>query len=152
MSYIDSCLLPDEQIAFRTKKHWIIFLIPAVLAAMTVFFLMSNNPIIAKMWMVPAIGMAITLLNQLLMYMTSEFAITSKRIIMREGFFFRHTNETRLATIANVSINQSPLGQIFDYGTVVIHAFGGDSDPFMQIAHPNAFQKALQGQLDKVAR
>lgn len=151
MSYIDSSLLPDEQIVFRTKKHWIIFFIPAVLAAMTVFFLTNSNPFVAKMWVVPAVGMVITLINQLLMYATSEFAITSKRIIMREGFFFRHTNETRLATIANVSVNQSLLGQVLDYGTVIIHAFGGDSDPFMQIAGPNAFQKALQAQLDKVS-
>lgn len=145
-------LLPDEQIIYQTKKHWIIFLIPAVLAIMTIFSLFNSNPYIVKMAFIPAIGTIITLANQILLYITSEFAITTRRIMMREGFFFRHTNETRLASIANVSVTQSLLGQMLNYGAVVIYAFGGGTDPFLQIAFPNEFQKQLQNQLDKIVK
>ncbi len=76
--------------------------------------------------------------------------MTNKRILMREGFFFKHTNEMRLSTIANIAVNQSLLGQMLNYGTVIVHAFGGDPDPFMQMAFPNDFHKHVQQELDKI--
>lgn len=152
MSFLDNNLLPGEEIIYRTRKHMIIFLIPALLTIFTFFFLMNSNPFIVKATIFPAGAALITWCNQLLTYVTSEFAVTNKRIRMREGFFLRHTNETRLATIADVSVNQSLLGQILNYGTIFINAFGGGEDPFTMIAAPNEFQKQLQTQLDKITR
>lgn len=149
---LDKTLLPDEQILFSTKKHWIIFIIPVFLTIVTFLFYRNEMELVRKLVLLPTIAAAIAWVNQILLYVTSEFAVTTRRIIMKEGFFFKHTNEMRLSTIANVSVNQSLLGQILNYGTVVIHAFGGDRDPFMQIAYPNEFQKQLQGQLDKIVR
>ena len=70
---------------------------------------------------------------------------------MREGFFYRHTNETRLATISQINVNQSLLGQILNFGTVIINAFGA-FDTFTMIAKPFLFQKYVNEQLDKVAK
>lgn len=151
MTALDKNLLPDEQIVFRTKKNIIIFFNPFVWTLATIGFLFIPNPIVHKAAIAPALASLFFWLNQWLMYITSEFAITNKRIMMREGFFFRHRNETRLSTIANVSVDQSLLGQMFNYGTVFIHAFGGDKDPFTEMSNPNEFQKQLQIQQDKVA-
>lgn len=152
MSILDKNLLPDEQITFRTKKSMIIFLIPVILTLFTLFFLVNSNPYVFKISFLPAIAAAISWLTQSLLYNTSEFAVTTKRIIMREGFFIRHTNDTRLSTIANISVDQGLLGQMLDYGTVILHAFGGDADPFMQIAAPNEFRKQMQIQLDRLGK
>lgn len=152
MNSLDKNLLTDEKILFQTKKHWIIFFVPALLIIVSIFFFTNENPLVQKFSAIPLLGAVITAINQFLLYITSEFAVTTRRIIMREGFFFKHTNETRLATIANVSVNQSLLGQILNYGTVIIHAFGGDRDPFMAISNPNEFQKQLQMQLDKIVK
>jgi uncharacterized membrane protein YdbT with pleckstrin-like domain len=145
---LDNNLLPNEKIIFRTKKHWIIFLVPVVLTLITLGFLFNNNSFVIKLAFVPVIATLLAWANQLLLYWSSEFAVTTKRIIMKEGFFFKHTNEALLTAISSTSVDQSLLGQILNYGTVVIYTFG-NADPFVQIAAPNEFQKQLQIQLSE---
>lgn len=150
--YFDNNLLKEEKILFRTRKHVIIFLMPIFWTLIYLFFWLNPNEYIHMIAFIPAILMFLSWGNEGLNYMTSDFVVTNKRILMKEGFFFRHINETRLSTIANVTVNQSLLGQLLDYGTVWINTFGGESDPFMQISHPNLFKKSLQQQLDSLTR
>lgn len=148
--YFDNNLLRDEKIMYRTRKHVIIFLMPFYWMAFYLFFVFFPNEYINKIAFIPGMLMLLSLAQQALDYATADFIVTNKRILMKEGFFFRHVNETRLSTIANVSVNQSLLGQALNYGTVWINTFGGESDPFSQIAEPNLFKKALQQQLENV--
>ena len=141
MSYIDDNLLPGETITYRTKKHLIVFFFPLFWTIVIGLFFLHPNPVIHKLAFIPAIVAAFYWLNQFLIYRFSEFAVTNIRIMMREGFFYRHTNDTRLASLANVTVNQSLLGQWLDYGTVFINSFGGESDPFREIQSPVKFQK-----------
>lgn len=147
MSYLDKNLLEGEKILFRTKKHWIVFFPPVFWALVTIFLYFQPNPILQKIIFLPAILALIYLGNQLLLYYFSEFAITNIRIVMREGFFFRHTNDTRLSALATVDVIQGIIGQALDYGTVFINSFGGEKDPFMDIDSPVKFKNALQEQL-----
>jgi len=150
--YIDRTLLPDETILYRTKKHWIIFLTPLALTIVAFFFFFNANPFVVKISFLPALAAAFSWGYEFLDYFTSDYAITDKRILMKEGFFFRHTNDTRLSTIANVSVNQSLLGQLLNYGTVMINSFGGGTDPFTEIDGPFQFQKIMQAELEKVEK
>jgi uncharacterized membrane protein YdbT with pleckstrin-like domain len=150
MSYIDKNLLPDEQIIYRTKKSLIIFINPLLWTIGAIIFLLNENPFIIKAAAIFGLIAIGSWLNTLLTYVTSEFAVTNKRIMMKEGFFFRHSNETRLTTVAKVSVNQSLLAQVLNYGTVFINAFGGDTDAFTAIDSPVEFQKQTQEQLDKL--
>jgi uncharacterized membrane protein YdbT with pleckstrin-like domain len=84
-------------------------------------------------------------------YLTSEFAVTNKRVMMREGFFYRHTNEIRLTAISQVNVDQSILGQILNYGTVSINAFGA-FDAYSLIAQPFQFQQFVNAELDKAIK
>ncbi len=150
MSLIDKTLLPDEQIFYRTKKHFIIFFAPLIWIIAAIFFLLNPNPWIVKAAIAPGAVALLTAMNKWLDYITSEYVVTNKRILMKEGFFFRHSNELRLATISNMTVNQSLLGQWLDYGMVIINPFGGNNDVFPYIAHPLEFQKQAQAQLDKI--
>ena len=145
-------LLSDEQICFRTKKHVIIFLAPIGWTLIALFFVLNPNPTVVKVSFAPIIAAVVIWINQLLSYVTSAFIITNKRVILSEGFFFRHTNEMRLTTVSNISMNQSLLGRLLNYGTLVIYPFGGNSDLFSDIAAPTTFQKQAQIQLDHIAR
>jgi len=147
MSYLDKNLLPSERILFRTKKHFIIFLSPMIWTFLALLFYIQPSPQIQKLTFIIAIAALIYWANKAIEYYFSEFAVTNIRIIMREGFFYTHTNDSRLSTIANVSVNQSLLGRFLNYGTVVINTFGGGKDPFQQVDFPMRFQKALQKQL-----
>lgn len=143
-NYINKNLLPDEKILYRTKKHWIIFLIPVFLTAITAFFYFNSNLYVVRI--APILGIVTVLywFNQGLLYAASEFAITDKRVMMREGFFYRHTNETRLSAIANVGTTQSLLAQVLNYGSVFINTFGSETDIFTELDEPIQFQKKLQ--------
>lgn len=151
MSYLDRNLLPDERILFRTKKHIIIFFFPGILTVFSIYAMgyMSSNPILSKLmfapWVVTLIFWAYTWLE----YVTSEFAVTNKRVMMREGFFNRHSTEMRLTTISQVNVDQSLTGQLLNYGTVSLNAFGA-FDAFSLIAKPYVFQRSVNDQLDKL--
>jgi uncharacterized membrane protein YdbT with pleckstrin-like domain len=153
MGYIDKNLLPGEQILFRTKKHLIIFFYPLVVALFCIYAIgyMLANPILVHVAWAPAIVAFVFGFSVWLNYITSDFAITEKRVMMREGFFYRHANEVRIATISQVNVDQNLIGQIFNYGTVSINTFGA-FDAYTLIAKPNLFQKYVNGQLDKIAK
>lgn len=152
MGFLDKTLLPDEQIVYRTKKHFIIFLIPVVWTIATVCFAFNSNPLVAKIAFAPGIAALLTWVNQWLNYVTADFIVTNKRIIMKEGFFTRHMNELRLATVSNITVNQGLLGQLLNYGNVIINPFGGENDVFIDIAQPFELQKETQEQLEQALK
>ncbi len=152
MSTLEKNLLSDEQIIYQTKKHWIIFFAPTAWIVAAVFFAFNANPWVVKVAIAPAIAALILGINQWLTYITSEFVITNKRVLMKEGFFTRHMAELRLATVSTMNVDQSLLGQLLNYGTVIITPFGGREDIFTEIAGPFEFQKQTQMQLDKITK
>lgn len=153
MGYIEKNLLSDERIIFKTRKHLIIFFFPVLVTIFAYYSYnyMQINSILNQLDWIPG---AITLLFWAytgLEYRFSEFAVTNKRVMMREGFFVRHANELRLSAISQVNIDQSIIGQILGYGLVRINAFGAYDD-YPTIANPNGFQRAVNEQMDKVVR
>ena len=149
-NYIDQNLLPDEKILYRTKKHYIIFFQPFVWTIASLCILLYPTAYLHLIAGLFAVVALFSWANAALIYWVSEYAITTNRVLMREGFFAKQVNETRIATIANVNVLQGPLGQILDFGTVVIKTFGGDDAPFMEIPKPLAFKKQLEIQLNQM--
>src|SRR5579872_4356612 len=70
MSYIDKNLLAGEQIIFRTKKHFIIFLMPMLWTLAAFLFLINSNPFVVKVAFLPAILAVFSWLNGGLIYLT----------------------------------------------------------------------------------
>lgn len=161
-------LLDNEEIIFRTRKHWILFFLPALFLAFAIFFANDNSITISiadalSMILqgtsfvgiaphIPVLFLLImflfTAVMQWLTYETSDFVITNKRVIMRQGYFNRYVRDMRLSTITLVSVEQDFLGQLVDYGTIVIQSFGAN-DYFEKIAKPKEFQVNLQQEIEK---
>jgi uncharacterized membrane protein YdbT with pleckstrin-like domain len=169
MGYIDKNLVPGETILFRTNKNLIIFTAPLLMLLLT-FIFCSNFYLIVSMNTVfdqitaqfsvlhyvhklPALIMLLLTiylaLQQWLKWATSDYVVTDKRVVMREGIFDRYVCDTRLTTISHVTVDQNLLAQVLDYGTIAINGFGGNRDIFIQINHPTRFQQAVQTQLNK---
>ena len=151
MSYIERNLLPDERMLFRTKKHLIIFFFPVVWLVFCFYAsqYMQHDAILQKLQWAPWLVAVLFLASVGLNYVFSEFAVTNKRVMMREGFFVRHSNELRLTTISQVNVDQNLIGQVLNYGTVSINAFGA-FDAYPLIDKPNIFQKTVNQQLDQL--
>jgi uncharacterized membrane protein YdbT with pleckstrin-like domain len=122
-----------------------------VLIAIYAYQYMHQNPLLARVEWLPMLAVLIFVASVWLEYITSEFAITNKRIMMREGFFFRHMAEIRLNTLSQINVDQSLVGQMLGYGIITLNAFGA-FDAFTMISNPVQFQKVANEQLDKVAR
>lgn len=116
--YVEGNLIKDERVVYEAKLHWIIFI--SLKALLTLFI----SPIIAVS--------------------TSEFAITTKRVIIKVGLISRRTLEMNLTKIETVNVNQSIFGRMLGYGTVSIVGTGGTKESFPRISSPLDFRKKFQ--------
>src|SRR5690348_10366059 len=106
MSYIQQNLVGDEKVIFHTKKNLIIFFIPVIctIIALISFPFMNENAILRGLEWLPWLIALIFWLYFYLEYWTSEFVVTNQRILLREGFFYRHASDMRLNSISQINV------------------------------------------------
>jgi uncharacterized membrane protein YdbT with pleckstrin-like domain len=146
MSYVDSTLLPDEQVTFRTSIHWSIFIRSASVVLLGLAFLIAGYHVDA----LRVVGGVFILaggafwLSAYIQRRTSEFAVTNKRIIVKVGILRRRTIELLLRQVEALEVSQSIFGRIFGYGTLLVIGTGGTREPFDRISAPLEFRRAAQ--------
>jgi uncharacterized membrane protein YdbT with pleckstrin-like domain len=146
MSYVDHNLLPGEQVTFRTTIHWSIY-VRSVIAALLGVCCWIFGYHAAALHVVGAVLVAAGAALWLAAFVhrrTSEFAVTNKRIIMKLGIVRRRTIEMLLRQVEALEVNQSILGRIFGYGTLLVIGTGGTREPFDRIQAPLEFRRAAQ--------
>jgi len=160
MTYLEQSLLADESILYTTHRHWIIFWPVAMWLGLAFLFytyvpehLLGVIPfsqqyfisdLVSSFALIAAIIAAIT---SYLNYQTSEFGITSKRVLLKIGIIRRYSLEIFLKRVESINVNQSILGRIFDYGTIYVIGTGGTWDYFRFIAEPMTFRHNVQKQI-----
>jgi uncharacterized membrane protein YdbT with pleckstrin-like domain len=143
MSYVQSSLSKGETVVYTAKLHWIIFLWPSVFLLLSLMSMKSSGAF--------TFFLILTILYSLISYVnyvTSEFAITTKRVVMKTGIIRRNSEDVLLAKIEGAQVNQGILGRIFNYGTILIGGTGGSRKGFKCIAKPIEFRKFVQDQTD----
>ena len=86
-------------------------------------------------------------------YKTTELAITNKRVIAKFGFISRRTIEININKVESIQVDQTLLGRMFDYGTLLISGAGNPQAPIPGISQPIKFRKAfLEAQEGSPAR
>jgi uncharacterized membrane protein YdbT with pleckstrin-like domain len=123
MGYVESSLMKGETVLYRGRLHWIIFVGPALLCLV----------VIGIVWLVAA----------LVRNATSEFAVTNRRVIVKEGLIRRNTLELNLAKVESIGVDQTLLGRMLNYGTIVVVGTGGTREPFASLADPIGFRRAV---------
>ena len=71
---------------------------------------------------------------------TTEIAVTDRRIIFKRGLIRRHTIEMNMDKVESVDVDQTVLGRLFNFGTIVIHVTGSDVEPLHRIEDPLRFR------------
>ena len=148
MSYIKSQLLPGEQIRYRGHLHRIIFLPAAafaVLAVLALVFAMQSGE--WPLFYAVAVPAAVLYVWAQILYTTSEFAITNKRVVIKVGWLRRRTVETMLSKVEGINVDQSFIGRLLGYGSIVITGTGGTAEPFRNIGSPFEFRRQVQAQV-----
>ena len=156
MSYIQKSLLDGEEIIYLTRRHKIIFTYPVVwlLIAISLFavkYIFVFKPEIDFAFRIFAgIFLSVAILHALVIwinYLCAEFGITNQRVIVKEGFLKRKTIEVFLKSVESVQVDQSILGRILNFGTVIVSGTGGVTDPLNMIRNPLDFKKQVQQRL-----
>jgi uncharacterized membrane protein YdbT with pleckstrin-like domain len=141
MSYVDNSLIAGEEVAFRTRLHFIIFVVPIFLVGISIVLFAYGVPPAAEIVLV--IGIVWGLVKYV-DYASSEFAVTNKRVIIKVGVLRRRTVEMLNTKVEAVAVNQGILGRIFGYGNIVVTGTGGTNEPFNGISSPLEFRRAVQ--------
>ncbi|HEY8061335.1 MAG TPA: PH domain-containing protein [Gemmatimonadales bacterium] len=151
MSYIDRHLLPGEVVVYRTRLHWKLFVAPVlvslVMAALAIWALSADR----RVWAIPPLVIALVLLlSAWIQRRNSEFAVTSKRVIIKLGVITTRSMELLLSKIEGITVTQSLMGRMFGYGEIVVTGSGGTQEPFDSIQSPLDFRQAVQAATEAV--
>lgn len=153
MSFIDKNLLSNEVVIYRAKLHWAIFinaflyLFLSVLTCAFNVWITEPNQILWTISLLALVFALISVISSYIRLKTSEFAITNKRVLIKVGFIRRHSLEVLLHKVEGIGVNQSILGRIFGFGTIIVTGTGGTKETFDQIDSPLEFRKQVQAHL-----
>ena len=119
MSYIQSSLIKGEQVVLQAHISW-----------------WSQLPlIILGFLLLPVMGFGLLLWAMAIArYLTTEMAITNKRVIAKFGFISRRTVEINLQRIESIQVHQSVLGRVFNYGSIIVSGAGNPQAPIPGIS------------------
>ncbi len=125
MGYIEDTLMKDEKIIARGQIHWMDLVMGLI------FF-----------WV-----FLIPLLSAISRMLSTELAVTTQRVIGKQGLIGRNATDSMLDKVQNVTINQGILARIFNYGSVRVTT-AGESYTFRGIAQPAVFKRAVTDQME----
>lgn len=115
--FIRKHLIANEEILHETHYHWVKYIRPVSLLSLFILPLIEHY--------------------------TSEFAITDRRVISKEGWLNIRVEEISHHAIEAIKVDQSILGRMLDYGTVRIIGSGGTLKTYSNINAPMTFRKNL---------
>ena len=89
-------------------------------------------------------------LGSCIRYISTEFSVTTKRVLVKTGFISRRVLEFRLQKVEGISIEQGVLGRILDYGNITVVGAGGSKECFTLIANPMKCRQEVLAQMDRL--
>jgi uncharacterized membrane protein YdbT with pleckstrin-like domain len=141
MGYIEANLLPGETVVQRARLHWIVFLKAAAVLILGLGLLYFDPKLIGLIVMAVGVLMA---LPPWISRVSSEFGVTSKRVIIKVGVIQRRTLELLIRQVEAISVDQSLTGRMLNYGTITLTGTGGVKETFHNISHPLEFRRSIQ--------
>ena len=137
MGYVERHLLPDERVLYKTRLHWILFVKPLALVIVGAILtaLLGRIPEPRGLWW--AFAHSIEL-------MTSEFAVTTTRLILKVGLISRYTTELLLSKVESIGVGQGLLGRLLNFGDLTVTGTGGAREVFHRVRDPIGFRNHVQ--------
>lgn len=164
MSYVSKNRLKDEEIIYQAKLHWMIYFKPFFWLIVTIIFLYffadeyglnqasksedsSGETIFAVATAIAAICTVVTLLKALIRHISSEYVVTTKRLILKSGIIARNSLELMLIKCEGISVRLGIFGRLLGYGSIIATT-GGATNSFSLIKDPVSFRNHINEQID----
>jgi uncharacterized membrane protein YdbT with pleckstrin-like domain len=163
MGYVEKILPRDERVLYRAGIHWFIFVPGSILLLAGVFAIAVTHAMGPKgagglffAFLVILVAVYL-LLGAWITQLTTDIAVTTRRVIVKRGFLRRSSpvinrgliesvqvdQEMNAGQIKSVQVDQSIFGRLFDFGTVTIRGTGSGIEPITAVAAPLALRKAV---------
>lgn len=159
MPYPKKNLNTNETIALDMHPHWWYFAEPAfaLLASIILGIVVltqtesgSNGRKVAGIAVVALLIItALWLIGRYLKWLTTNFVITSQRLIFRQGVVAKSGIEIPLERVNNVNFSQSIFERMLGAGDLLIESGGEDGQQrFTDIRHPDKVQNLVHAQVE----
>jgi uncharacterized membrane protein YdbT with pleckstrin-like domain len=163
MTFPKKNLNPDETVALDMHPQWMFFSEPAlallgsIILGVVLATHQPTNKTLKKALTIAVIALlavtALWLIGRYLKWLTTNFVITSQRIIFRQGVFAKHGIEIPLERVMNVNFNQTVMERMFGAGDLLIESGGEDGQQrFTDIRQPAKVQNLVHAQAEAVAQ
>ena len=144
MSYIQTTLTPDETVRYTAKlSQW--YFLPFCIYG--VFFIWLGLFFIEEKILLIALGFFVCGLIIFswvaVQFMSTEIAVTNKRVLCKIGFISRNTTEIALGKVESVDVDQGIIGRIMGYGSVRVFGTGTNMALMKGIDDPLNFRAAV---------
>jgi len=168
MGYVDRNLVPGETLLYRTRHHWLVllgpffggllFLVPGIALMVEAIatrdsagLAVGSATISPKVMVVSGVVLAaaaiITFSYGVAKRNATEMAVTNRRVLIKTGMTSRRTLDLMLSRVESIGVEETAAGRMLGYGSVVVRGTGGTPEPFLMIAHPQEFRRAVQEQI-----
>jgi uncharacterized membrane protein YdbT with pleckstrin-like domain len=142
-SYIDANLISNERVIQEAQVSWWSQWPFLLFGGLFLFF-----GLIASLADIGGGGFMLFLAllfigSAVLRVLTTELALTNKRVIAKVGFIRRNTVELRLEKVEGLMVNQGIFGRILNYGSVSVSGTGGIKTPIPFISNPTNFRRVV---------
>ena len=157
MAFPKRLLVEGEQLILDLRPHPIALALPALVvvlgfAAATWVANQWDGVGVLIAWIVYALALVVYVLPKLIWWLTSNFVVTTDRVVHRQGFIAKRSMEIPLEAINDVRFEQGIFDRMVGAGSLSISsASERGTETFDDIRHPEEVQKTIyhQGELNK---
>ena len=146
MSYIQNNLQAGEEIKYKADIHWYIFAYPVILLLLSVFFSSAQTGFFHYVSLFLLLSGLFQLIKRILLKMGTEYVVTNKKVILKSGILSRDALELVLNECEGIRINQSLMGRMLGFGSIVVTT-GGVTNKFDFITNPIKFRNEINAQI-----
>jgi uncharacterized membrane protein YdbT with pleckstrin-like domain len=167
LSYVEKNLVAGEKLLYQTRHHWIVLLGPVLVSlllgapglgllvesiankagksqpSVSAGISAGGVAVIGLILLVAAAG---TFAYGIAKRNATEMAVTNKRVLIKTGLASRRTLDVMLSRVESIGVEETLIGRLLSYGTVVVRGTGGTPEAFVMIDHPQEFRRAVQEQ------
>jgi uncharacterized membrane protein YdbT with pleckstrin-like domain len=168
MSYVEKSLVPGETLLYQTRHHWMMLIGPLLLSlVLAVLGVVCLGEVLAakqgKGQLVDAaaatiraseIAGVVLFLAAIAVFAfgnvkrnATEMAVTNRRVLIKTGLGSRRTLDLMLSRVESIVVEETFLGRMLGFGSVVVRGTGGTPESFVMISHPQEFRRSVQEQI-----
>ncbi len=157
MTFPKKNLNPGETVVLDMHPHWWYFAEPAfaLLGSITLGVLVltidnegSTKTALSYLSIAALVGSAVWLVLRYVKWVTTNFVLTSNRVIFRSGIIAKRGVEIPINRVNNVNFNQTIFERLVGAGDLLIESGGEEGQSrYTDIRHPDEVQRMIHVQL-----